>query len=152
MPREGVSLLGGGMRRGFVALFGEAERGEYQTAHHCRSLEDLAEFFGEPPPDSRGLHFAVQVLLYQRPLIFFRVPEEGFSRRDYLLGLEYLKGVREQLGLMALGLPGVGDAEIIEASMPICEQHRSLLIVTEADLYDYLTSAPLENDSDHPIL
>ncbi len=59
--------------------------------------------------------------------------EEGFSREDYLVGLEYLREAKPHL--TALCLPGVGDAQIIEASAPVC----ALLLLTEADLYDYLT-------------
>jgi hypothetical protein len=38
-------------------------------------------------------------------------------------------------------MPGVGDAEIIDATNPICSLYHSLLITTEKDLYDYLTHA-----------
>ena len=72
-----------------VALFGEAERGDFRTAYFCQSLHQLAEYFGNPPEDSLGLHYAVQALMHGRDLIFFRVEEEGYSRDDYLLGLVY---------------------------------------------------------------
>ena len=123
-----------------IALFGEAERGQYRIAHYCNDLAQLEETFGHPPPDTKGLYLAIQALLYNRALIFFRVEEEGFSIEDYMLGLNYLKAGRESSPLAAICLPGVGNREIIDASMPICLRYKSLLIITEADLYDYLTN------------
>lgn len=121
-----------------MALFGEAEKGEYRTAYFCRSLDQLLDVFGNPPPQSRGLHYAVQALLYHRDLIFFRVREEGFSHQDYMLGLKDLKNL-SFLNISAICLPGVGDTEIIEAISPICAMYHSILITNEADFYDYLT-------------
>lgn len=122
-----------------VALFGEAEKGEFRTAYLCQNLVQLLDFFGEPPPDSQGLAFAIQALLFQRGVIFFRVHEEGFSVQDYLKGFELLENKEGIPGISALCLPGVGNKEIIEATTPICTTHRSCLIITEKDLYDYLT-------------
>ena len=121
-----------------MALFGEAERGDYRTAYFCHSLPQLVEYLGNPPPESRGLYYAVQALLYKRNLIFFRVREEGFSYQDYLSGLNVLKD-QEMAAIAAICLPGVGNAQIIDAMAPVCKQHHSILITNEADLYDYLT-------------
>ena len=123
-----------------VALFGEAEKGEFRTAYFCQSLAQLADNLGHPPDESRGLHLAVQALLYRRQLIFFRVMEEGFSLQDYLLGLRFLQNNQFVSNLSAICLPGVGDSEIINATEPVCHIHDSLLITTESDLYDYLTT------------
>jgi hypothetical protein len=123
-----------------IALFGEAEKGEYKTAYYCETLPQLEECLGEPPCESRGLHYAVQALLYRKGLIFFRVKEEGYSLEDYLLGLNFLKNRQLVPSLTAICMPGVGDPEVIEATAPICDQRKSLLIVSECDLYDYLTS------------
>lgn len=123
-----------------VALFGEAQKGAFETAYFCRSVAELAEHLGEPPSEeSRGLHYAIQALLFEREVIYVRVREEGFSTDDYLSGLALLKNTREVPPIAALCLPGVGNVEIIEATSPICTQHRSCLILTERDLYDYLT-------------
>lgn len=122
-----------------VALFGEAEKGKFNTAYHCDSLPQLVDFLGHPPPESRGLYFAVQALLFERKLIFFRVEEEGFSYQDYFQGLQMLKSQTFPDNIAAICLPGVGDAEIIDAAVPLCHQHHSILITTEPDLYDYLT-------------
>lgn len=124
-----------------VALFGEAQKGLFKTAYLCQDLADLAQYLGEPPSsEAQGLQFAVQTLLYNCPVIFFRVHEEGFSEEDYLFGLNFLKEKKKFPQITAVGLPGVGDRQIIQASEPICALHNSLLILTESDLYDYLTS------------
>jgi hypothetical protein len=122
-----------------VACFGEAGKGEYRTAYYCRTLAELEEFLGGPPPQTKGLFFAVQALLYQYPLIYFRVREEGFSVSDYLTGLFHLKNQELPFALAAIGIPGVGSEEIVQAALPLCETHHSILLTSEADLYDYLT-------------
>lgn len=122
-----------------IALFGEAEKGEYRTAHYCQSIPQLLDYFGHPPPESRGIFYAIQALLYNRGLIFFRVKEEGFSYEDYLLGLRLLQKQEMVSTLAAIYLPGVGDSEIIRAIKPICTLYHSILITNEGDFYDYLT-------------
>jgi hypothetical protein len=127
------------MRVPTIALFGESERGEYGTAHLLSSVDELADKLGQPPAESVGLHLAIRTLLYHQQVIFLRVEEEGYSTEDYLIGLDVLRNKPLPL-LNALCLPGVGDAEIIAAGTRICLLHRSLLLFSEADLYDYLTS------------
>lgn len=119
-----------------VALFGEAEKGIYQKPYICRSLGELVEHLGSPPENSEGLYYAVQVLLYEWDLVFFRVQEEGFSQQDYLKGLKKLE---KEPFVSAIYMPGVGDQKIIDATKPLCEMHRISLIMNEKDLYDYLT-------------
>jgi hypothetical protein len=123
-----------------IALFGEAEKGDLRTPYYCQTLKDLVEFFGEPPKDSFGLHFAVQSLLYHFPLIFFRVQQEGFSHQDYLIGLDLLRHDKRVHEIKALGFPGVGDKKLINAATPLCREYRQLLILREVDLYDFLTN------------
>jgi len=124
-----------------IVLFGEAQKGEYGTAYLCQDLVELEERLGEPPHHSLGLYYAVQALLYERQLIYWRVQEEGFSFEDYLEGLHLLETQQLIPEISALALPGVGDGRIIEASQPLCSRYHSLLILSEADLYDYLTSS-----------
>ncbi|MBU6383477.1 MAG: hypothetical protein KGQ49_06755 [Verrucomicrobia bacterium] len=124
-----------------VALFGEAEKGAFKTPHMLHQLPQLVDVLGNPPGDSEGLFFAVQSILYNREILFFRVAEEGFSRIDYMSGLKYL-GDREKVKKMhALCLPGVGDPEILAASESVCHVHKGLLITNQKDLYDFLTSS-----------
>ena len=124
-----------------IVLFGEAEKGQFQKPYHVNSLGELVDSLGQPPAESQGLFFAVQSLLYQRKLIYFRVAEEGFGFSDYYQGFQYLAKEKESIkNIHALCLPGVGDAKILDASEPLRETHRSLLITNQKDLYDYLTS------------
>lgn len=128
-----------------IALFGEAGRGEFRTAYYCRTLDQLAEHLGEPPSaDSKGLDFAIQALLYKRGVVYFRVHEEGFSIQDYLSGLNSLEKKELFPTISAICLPGVGSAEIIQATDPVCSIYQSFLILTEKDLYDYLTCHKLK--------
>jgi len=123
-----------------IALFGEAQRGHFRTAYFCKTLEELREHLGEPPTENcLGLSFAVQALLFKRNVIYFRVHEEGFSTQDYLSGLDFLIQKEQFPEIAALCLPGVGNTEIIEATIPICHLHKSFLIFTEKDFYDYIT-------------
>ncbi len=119
-----------------MALFGEAERGQFKKAYVLRELPQLVDVFGNPPENSLGIHFAVQALLFQRELIYFRVEEEGYSVDDYYFGLKHLSSVKK---LHALCMPGIGEPEIMEVSQNICDKHSSVLITSQKDLYDYLT-------------
>lgn len=122
-----------------VVLFGEAEKGCFRTAYYMDSLPQLADHLGNPPPESVGLIYAVQVILYERNLIFFRVKEEGYSYQDYFHGLRVLEREGGELNLAAICLPGVGDGEIIDAVGSLCDSFNSLIIMNQPDLYDYLT-------------
>ncbi len=121
-----------------IALFGEAEKGAFKIPHKFDRLPQLVDSLGNPPGDSEGLFFAVQAILYNRDVIFFRVAEEGFSKIDYMSGLKVLKDQVQRLS--ALCLPGVGDPEILAAFEGVCHLHKSFLITHQKDLYDYLTS------------
>lgn len=128
------------MKNYTIALFGEAERGEFSRAYFLWSLSQLVESLGNPPPDSNGLHCAVQALMYHYNLLYFRVKQEGFSTADYFSGLSLLESQDLISNITAICLPGVGDDKIINAMTPFCQIHHSILIAREADLYDYLTS------------
>jgi hypothetical protein len=119
-----------------VFLFGEAERGHFCAPVACRSLVELSETFGNPPEESQGLFYAIQALLFNRRLIYFRVKEEGFSIPDYMRGLHLLRAREMPEFPAAICMPGVGDAHLIE----MCFLFHSIMITTEKYLYDYLTS------------
>lgn len=123
-----------------IALFGEAEKGDFHYAYHVQSLPQLIDSVGNPPNESRGLAFAIQTILYHHDLLFFRVREEGFSIQDYIQGLKFLEMPDLQSPIHAICIPGVGDKEIIEPTISICKKLHSILITTESDFYDYLTS------------
>ena len=124
-----------------IALFGEAEKGRYNTAYFCKELKDLSDNLGNPPEESFGLHYAVKALLFHYNLIFFRVEEEGFSHKDYLSGIRFLEKQELFSPVKALCVPGVGSLSLIEALEPYCKTHKSIMIITEPDLYDYLTDS-----------
>lgn len=123
-----------------IALFGEAEKGEFHTPYYFNNLTQLVDGLGEPPPNTQGVYCAVQAIMYQHDLIFFRVEEEGFSQLDYLAGLQFLNTQKFEKKIVGLCLPGVGDIAILEAAIPFCIDHHAILMTNTADLYDYLTS------------
>lgn len=129
------------MKRQVVALFGEAEKGAFNTPHVLHELPQVVDCLGNPPELSEGLYFAVQSILYNRQIIYFRVMEEGFSKTDYFLGLKFLQDREKIKQVHAICMPGVGDGEILEASRCVCELRKGLLITSQKDLYDYLTSS-----------
>ncbi|MEC7839191.1 MAG: hypothetical protein VX777_04030 [Chlamydiota bacterium] len=122
-----------------IALFGEAEKGDFGTAYFFQSLSQVIDSLGNPPPESQGMLYAVQTLLYERDLLFFRVKEEGFSYQDYFYGLRLLEKQEGELNISAICLPGVGDREIIKVVTEICDLYKVCMITTEPDLYDLLT-------------
>ena len=122
-----------------IALFGESEKGTFRHPYLLTSLPQAALTLGNPPIGSFGLHFAVQTLLYDRNLLFFRVEEEGFAPKDYMAGLSYLKQQSALLPI-AICLPGASDCLIINETIDLCKKMGSFLIMTEKDLFDYLTS------------
>ena len=126
--------------RHVIALFGEAEKGQFNTPYVCKKLPQLVDLLGNPPGDSEGLFFAIQALLYEREVIYFRVQEEGLNKTDYLAGFKHLETRERVKKIHALCLPGVGNREILHAADSPCTVHKSLLIMTEKDFYDYLTS------------
>ena len=121
-----------------IALFGEAEKGDFHVGYLCQSVTQLEHIFGNPPPDSKGLFCAIQALLFQHKLLFFRVKEEGFSLPDYLIGFKTLRESALINTISAIAVPGVGDSEVIEAVTPILRTYNQILIANEADLYDFL--------------
>ncbi|MGB7977891.1 MAG: hypothetical protein WCF19_01880 [Chlamydiales bacterium] len=123
-----------------IALFGEAEKGAFKVPHLLGKLPQLVDLLGNPPAESQGLYFAVQAILYNREILFFRVAEEGFSQIDYFQGLKFLENREKVKSVHAICLPGVGDPEILALTEGVCHIHKSLLITNQKDLYDFLTS------------
>ncbi|GAB5411403.1 MAG: hypothetical protein ChlgKO_05170 [Chlamydiales bacterium] len=122
-----------------LALFGEAEKGEFGIPYRINSLPELADKLGNPPQETCGIPFAIQALLYERLVYFTRVPEEGFSKPEYMRGLCRFEEISEPIS--ALCMPGVADEEIIRVSDRLLAYHSALLLTTEQDLYDYLTNS-----------
>ena len=125
--------------KGTIFLFGAAEKGASCQPISLSSLEELLHQLGHPPGESEGIHYAIRALLFQYGLIYFRVAEEGFSYGDYMLGLKWLNKTPIRPHLSAICLPGIGDEEVIQKAASVCLHHQCLMIVSEKDLYDYLT-------------
>lgn len=124
-----------------VTLAGEAEHGEICRGYLCSSLIELWDIFGEPPNESEGLIFAVQSLLLGKKVLYYRIDEEGFSKEEYDICLKNLDTViPNNTSLGALFLPKVGSIELIQMSLHVCLRHTGILIMTEKELFDYLTA------------
>ena len=123
-----------------IALFGESEKGRFHFPYFCDNLLKLANTLGNPPKESLGLLLAIQAIMYERQIIFFRVQEEGFSSDDYMKGFEILKDKNKIKNLSAVCLPKVGDHIIINSLDPICKLHDSIMITTQKYFFDYLLS------------
>ena len=124
-----------------IFLFGESEKGSLGNPFLYTSLPSLYDGLGAPPEDTLGVHYAVQTILYSRQLLFCRVKEEGFNTQDYIKGLLLLKRKACKPKIQAIFMPGVGDEKILEVAEDVCNLYKSLLVITEKDLYDYLTSS-----------
>ena len=124
-----------------IFLFGESEKGDYCTPLRLNTLPDLSQELGNPLNGTTGIDYAVQFLLFDQELIYYRVKEEGFAKEDYSRGVKLLYKHGEKLKISAICIPGVGDPEIIEALSPISKQLCSILIMTERDFFDYLTGS-----------
>jgi len=120
-------------------VFGQAQKGVFCRPTLCKNAHDLFINFGHPPSDTHGIFFALSAVLQQQMCIFFRVKEEGFSTPDYLLGLHILKSQWDHLRLHAIGLPGVGDNRLIEQTELFCHKKKTLLVMNEQDLFDFLS-------------
>lgn len=132
------------MNTSVIALFGEAQKGKLEQAYYCQSLRELFEYLGEPPEDAQGLFFAIQTLLFGKPLLYFRVRQEGVSLQDYHYGLQLLNELKPSfIHLQALCLPRCSSSQVIDESITLCKKKGSLLIVQEADFYDYMTDPHL---------
>ena len=123
-----------------IVLFGQSEKGQYHKAYFCNNLVQLEDTFGSPPEDSLGLLFAIQALMYERRIIFFRVEEEGFTNIDYIKGFDILKNPNRIKKISAICLPNAGDHKILDRTDLLCKMHRCILITTHKDLFDYLYS------------
>lgn len=127
------------MQKPTIALFGEAEKGAFHSIYYLKTLEQLNTHLGEPPQDSKGLPMAIQLIHFNRDLLYIRVKEEGFSLKDYYVGLKLLEDDTSILSLMAIAMPGLGDSLVLQESFQVCDKKGCLLITTEEDLYDFLT-------------
>jgi len=122
-----------------IFLFGAAEKGELCKPIYLHSLDQLLEILGNPPETSEGILCAIQALLLNNSLIYFRVEEEGFSYENYLKGFRLLHKEGLIMKVSAVCMPGMANSEIWDVLLPICRNFRIIILMSEKDLYDYLT-------------
>lgn len=122
-----------------VTIFGESEKGPLGVLLSVDSLPFLAESFGSPTENSVGIHLAIQTLMSDKIVLFYRVTEEGVDKNEYARGLKLLEGL-DLPALAALALPGIGDLEIQHLAKNVCKLKHSILIVNERDFYDLMTN------------
>ncbi|MDD6309452.1 MAG: hypothetical protein PUA53_00235 [Chlamydia suis] len=122
-----------------VAVFGEAEKGSFDAGYLCSSLTDLHTNLGHGRDSPSGISLAVRAIMQGYNILFFRVKEEGFFIDSYFFGLHFLSTQSPPTNIIALALPGVGDYNIIEASLALCRRLKSILLFSDQDLYDFLT-------------
>ncbi len=127
-----------------VFLFGEAEKGVVCKPRLMHSLLELISTYGHPQEETLGLFYAIQVLLYERDLIYFRVREEGMSIADYMKGLKILQKGDLPPTLTAICMPNVSDAQLLNQMGDLCCARHWFLLMGEKDLYDYLTADYLD--------
>jgi hypothetical protein len=122
-----------------IALFAEAEKGNFEKGVVIYTPADLLQTYGHPPKDTKGMLLAIQALHYQHHLLFFRVKDEGFSAADYRGGLNWMEENLEENRLGAIFAPGVGSVDILDPLFEFSLRIKALLMTTERDFYDYLT-------------
>jgi hypothetical protein len=121
-----------------IFLFGESEKGAFQSFIPIDSLARLSDVLGNPPPDSLGIPLAIQTVLMNNKVYYKRVEEEGFHFSEYHRGLDLIKMCKDPID--GLYMPGVSHKDLIEKACHICDEKRAILLVHHQDFYDFLTS------------
>ncbi|MCH9612133.1 MAG: hypothetical protein S4CHLAM102_06160 [Chlamydiia bacterium] len=121
-----------------IAIFGEAGSGPFGIPHYIQSVTEFEQAMGQLS-DGKGFELAIQSLMHKRHLYYIRVAEEGFSLKDYEMGFESLMTRNLPTSLAAVALPGVGDEKIIDKCLPLLNLHKSILLMSEEDFYDFMT-------------
>ena len=116
-----------------IAIFGESKAGEFNKLFSIKTLPDLATHLGEPTETGVAIHMAIQALLCKQQLLFYKVREEGGHSDQYLPGFKLIK-----TAITAIALPGVSSPTLLESAKRLAP----LLILTEQDLYDFMTQSP----------
>jgi len=124
---------------GNIALFGSSEKGAFRSIIEIHTIDQLVEALGNPPEDSIAIALAVQTLMFRKKIFFIRVEDEGFSKEDYLFGLNLIK-IQSPENLLGICMPGVADEEVLHEAINLCKNYQSLFLTSEKDLYDYLTA------------
>ncbi len=117
-----------------VAIFGQASKGPLGKPCFFASFEQVYFTLGEPPEDSFGIPFLLQILSLQKMACFFRVKEEGVIEKSYLQGFSFLEKKKDRI--LACFLPKVGEKKILKKAGDLSKN----LFLLEEDFFDYLSS------------
>ena len=127
------------MAKRTILIFGESKEGQFQKLLFINSLPKLATILGEPTETGIGVHIAIQAMLYNLEVLFYKVKEEGSDEDAYLQGFRLIEKEAPSLILGAIALPGASTPKILEIANSLCDLHNSLILSNERDLYDYIT-------------
>jgi hypothetical protein len=127
------------MNQKTILIFGESKGGDFQKPLLFRTLPELSQSLGEPAKNSSGIHLAVQALLCNQNVLYYKISEEGSNPDQYLLGFKHLEKYPPEIPISATLLPGVSSPEILTLANHFISHTNSLLLFTEKDLYDLLT-------------
>lgn len=130
------------MKKASVAIFGESRKGEFLKLFYINTLPDLATHLGEPTASGIGIHMAIQSLLFQKDILYIKVLEEGYDLEHYSVGIREIENKTDLL-ISAIALPGVGSNEILKKASLLAKKKKAVLILTEKDLYDFMTQSKL---------
>lgn len=129
--------------RHLISIFGVAQQGDFYRHIPLKSLDELLLTLGHSTEGSIAIELAIQALMHKRPILFYRIKEEGFENDAYFKGIEELKKRDVKAPLSALALPGVGSQEVIHEATLFCKKGSSILIMNTQDFYDYITQKNL---------
>ncbi len=127
------------MKQNTIVIFGESKGGDFQKPLLFNTLPELSQALGEPTQNSSGIHLAVQALLLNQRVLYYKVSEEGFNPDQYLLGFKLIEKYPPEKSISAALLPGVSSSEILTLAKEFSAHTGLLLLFTEKDLYDLLT-------------
>lgn len=130
------------MKRKSIVIFGESTKGEFLNLFPIRTLPDLSTFLGGPTSSGIGIHMAIQSLLFEKEVLFIKVFEEGYDLDHYSLGLKEIDRNPDLL-IDAIALPGAGSNEIVKKASLLAKKKKAFIVLTEKDLYDFMTQSRL---------
>lgn len=125
------------MKQRVITVFGETEKGTFETFYTIQSLDEAFEKLGSPLPNTEALQFSLQILGAHQPILFYRVPEEGFSFDAYAKGLHEIRDHPDSYPIQALFMPGLSDPKLIDEAKQLCEMQKAILLITDKDFQDY---------------
>lgn len=122
-----------------VVIFGKTGKAKPGKFYSMTDLEELIEKIGIPLDNTVGTHLAVQTLLYNYPVLYYPVIEEGSSKKCYNSGMKALFKSKQADEVIAIVMPGFGSKPVLDLALDFCSEKKCVLILNEADYYDFLS-------------